>query len=152
MNRRDILKFGGAAIFTTVGSCVAVRGRAVAGSAFAPISSERQRILNEMILQSGGMWERYRDRQKSPVLVYFGDGPAAELRQDGSRKWQINYRELTKSEADQLDQYYQEVSPHMGTRLGDRFHRDSDYRIRAWVLNGRQPEWNCSIDYKGPVT
>lgn len=139
MNRRELLQIWGPAAIGVV-----VAGRVVAGSAFGSLPSERLRTVHEMIEQSGAMWLGVRDREDGhhPIVIYFGDADAYELRYDG--QWKIESRSLTTTEQGEFAEYIKDVSNHLGTEIGARLYPDSDRHIRAWIKNGRKHGWNVS--------
>lgn len=146
MNRRNLLKLTGqAAIALVAVQCASILPQA------SP-RSDRIATINRMITESGSWWMQVRDREngKNPALVYFGDGPAFEVSRNAQQLWQIRQRGLTKAELMEFNNYIQSITPHCGTTIGKSAYGGGDYNLRAWIKNGRRPEWNMSIEGINP--
>ncbi|HEX7334236.1 MAG TPA: hypothetical protein VF290_22210 [Pyrinomonadaceae bacterium] len=101
-------------------------------------SSWRTNAAKRIINESGDMWLAVRERSgtKNPILIAFDDEIVIEVRR-GDNCWKLNERPLTRSETVERD---------LCRDVGWRIPEFQPWKIRAWVKNGRRPEWAMSIE------
>lgn len=105
---------------------------------------ERLLTIDRMIKQSGSWWNAVREKYPNdPPVVYFGDGLAYEL-ECNKGDWRVYEREITPTELSEFDEYVKDVSRALNPKVGESLF--DDYRIRAFIKNGRRPGWNLSIE------
>ena len=163
MKRRDLLKslpalfalpLVGALPTSTQGGqeCAVPRNLIVS---FAP-QTWRKSVASQIIEESGDMWLAARERWngRNPILIAFDDDIAVEVTR-GQNSWKIRERVLTWPEIVERDKcrdhyvYAFSEYPHRDITkrpcVGDRI-VSSPYTVRAWIKNGRNTDWNMSVN------
>lgn len=163
MNRRALLT---RVIQSTLGLLVACPTGSARGGVplnavmtFAP-SSRRIETAKRMINESGEMWLTARERNAgcNPILIAFDDAQAIEVTR-ADNNWNLIERALTSVEIAERNEcrrdyrlaFYSYLDrqkalvplplPQIGQALDGK-----PYRLRAWIKNGRRPEWQMSIE------
>lgn len=155
MNRRTLLTNGLKAA-GAVALAASVRPFASARSSVADwtqvAKAEHVATIHRMIEQQGSWWMDVRDREngKNPVIVYFDNSsPVFEISRNSQQRWQVRYRAITDQEAQEIAEFHANrrwPNNPVGLNVGDRTFTDSDYYVRAFIKNGRKPEWNWSVE------
>lgn len=119
--------------------------------AVAPKTAEairHRQVARRMIIESGDWWLTIRDRYVDDgiVVVGFDDGVAVEVRRVRNH-WGLAERPLTDIEVRDIQAHKRQLSrvfrcvPQIGSPVPD-----CDYKIRAWIKNGRYPGWIMSVE------
>lgn len=171
MNRRELIT---GAAYSVVGLAAGAVGVQAARPkwplntvmTFAPCSW-RIETARRMVNESGEMWLATCERsmRRNPILIAFDDDRGVEISR-ARNHWKLIERTLTSEEIAGRDKCRRDhrlafysyndrkaaLLPLPEPRIGQAFH-NQPYRLRAWIKNGRRPEWQMSIDgYRKPVT
>lgn len=153
MDRRSLLKLLPVAVTgLALGSTVtaASEGNRIAWHSYSRSHREELRaVTNKIIKESARMWMasvRYRESERGAVLVTIYGNLARKITFDSG---QINQEEITLDEKQraELQQYKNELGRCLPQRIGSQIGVNGDWRLRAWIYNGRHPnEWIMSAD------
>lgn len=164
MNRRDLIMSGWRSLLGLGAVAIGIR----AAESTAPQNaimrfngtSGRVAEASRIVRESGEMWLACRNRLngRNPVVIAFDDDKCVEARYSLNH-WKLSERYLNAEEAEQREACRKHVrfmfnrAPDSAVlpRIGARC--PFDYRLRAWIKNGRSREWLPSIDgYKTKIS
>lgn len=113
------------------------------------MNQEEYDLIHRMITESGEMWREMQDRTKpnSEVVICTSPGRSFYLSWAGNVEGNINgwLVEIRPLDMDHAREFFAAFGSHWYYWIGVSM-QDNTFRMRAYIKNGRKPEWTISVE------